>query len=154
MGPDGVMRLCADAGVDPEDPAMLVLAWRCGCAAMGVFTEAEFTHGMAHLACTSAAQLPGRVARLRASLADRADLRAVFRFAFEFMRSTNESQAQRGIAAALAADMLRCILGGGRWADAEPFLEFLQVPHFILLLFIYIKKFNTNIARRSRASKC
>ncbi len=43
---DGMVRFCADLGVDPSDPLMLVLSWHLGAATACVYTRAEFFTGM------------------------------------------------------------------------------------------------------------
>ena len=39
IGPEGIMRLCVDMGIEPTDVRLLVLAWQLRAAEQGYFTR-------------------------------------------------------------------------------------------------------------------
>lgn len=49
IGPEGMERLCSDIEVDPEDLAMLALAWKLKATQMGFFKKSEWLSGMQDL---------------------------------------------------------------------------------------------------------
>lgn len=49
IGPDGMIRLCADLKLDPEDLIMLALAWKLKAVHMGFFSRTEWLSGMHEL---------------------------------------------------------------------------------------------------------
>lgn len=48
-GPEGIEKLCIDIGVDPENVAMLVIAWKMNARRMGFFTMQEWLKGFSDL---------------------------------------------------------------------------------------------------------
>lgn len=46
IGPEGIEALCAGMGVKPEDPVMLVLAYKMDAKQMGYFTRKEWNKGL------------------------------------------------------------------------------------------------------------
>jgi hypothetical protein len=49
METDGVLKLCEDLGVDPEDPSLLLISYHMKAANMGKFTRDEFIEGFKSL---------------------------------------------------------------------------------------------------------
>lgn len=49
IGPDGIEAFCKDLGVNPEDPVMLVLAYKMDAKQMGYFTRKEWNKGLQDL---------------------------------------------------------------------------------------------------------
>uniref|UniRef100_A0A8C7E3U8 DCN1-like protein n=1 Tax=Naja naja TaxID=35670 RepID=A0A8C7E3U8_NAJNA len=49
VGPEGMEKFCEDIGVEPENVAMLVLAWKLDAQNMGYFTLQEWLKGMTSL---------------------------------------------------------------------------------------------------------
>lgn len=49
IGPDGIEAFCKALGVDPEDPVMLVLAYKMDAKQMGYFTKKEWLKGLQDL---------------------------------------------------------------------------------------------------------
>jgi hypothetical protein len=122
----GVLRLCEDLGIPPENPAMLVFAWRCDCCRMGVFSAEEWCRGAAHLQVASAPELRACIPRLLASLNTEPDCTAIYRFAFDYTRSGNSLPGQRNIGVATIIELLRILLLD-RWEHCEAFIAFLTV---------------------------
>ena len=48
-GPEGVETFCRELGVEPENVALLVLAWKMGAKQMGYFTQEEWLTGLKDL---------------------------------------------------------------------------------------------------------
>lgn len=46
VGPEGIMDLCADMGLEPTDVILLVLAWKLNAETQGYFTRSEWQRGM------------------------------------------------------------------------------------------------------------
>jgi len=116
---DGVMRLCEDLKVDPGDVSVLVLAYHFKAERMCEFSKAEWVQGMGALGVDSVEKLAGKMASLRASLADEATFRGVYTYAFGF-------GLEKGAKAMVAdtAQALWQLLLPGRWAAAEAWLSY------------------------------
>lgn len=48
-GPEGIEKFCKDLGVEPENIAMLVIAWKMDAKRMGFFTKQEWFKGFSEL---------------------------------------------------------------------------------------------------------
>ena len=48
---DGIAAFCGDLRIDPQDVAILIIAWRMNAAEMCVFTKEEFIRGFQDLGC-------------------------------------------------------------------------------------------------------
>jgi hypothetical protein len=57
IGPEGLERLCGDAGVSLEGALPLVLAWQLGASEMGTFKRGEWMSGMEALQSVCSGQL-------------------------------------------------------------------------------------------------
>jgi hypothetical protein len=42
---DGILSLCSDLGVEPEDVVVLVLSWHMNASSMGEYSREEFEQG-------------------------------------------------------------------------------------------------------------
>lgn len=86
LGPESMERFCEDIGVEPENVAMLVLAYKMGARQMGYFTQTEWMKGMTELQCDSAAKMPAKLDAMRAGLSDYTAFKGVYRYAYDFAR--------------------------------------------------------------------
>ena len=86
IGLDGIERLCADLGVDPTDPVMLMIAWQMRCEQMCVFTRQEWTQGMTEMGCDTIEGLKGAFPQLKAMLEDDDAFRDYYVFCFKFAK--------------------------------------------------------------------
>lgn len=86
LGPESMERFCEDIGVEPENVAMLVIAYKMGARQMGYFTQAEWMKGMTELQCDSAAKMPAKLEAIRAGLSDYTAFKGVYRYAYDFAR--------------------------------------------------------------------
>ena len=75
---EGILKLCEDLGVEPEDLVMLVLAKHLGAQSMGEFTKSEFESGMESLGVDSLAKLKSKLPQLRAELTDPEKYRDIY----------------------------------------------------------------------------
>merc|ERR1712100_363582 len=57
IGPDGMTRMCADWGIEPEDVVLLVVSFYMGAQDQGYFTRDEFLNGMRKLEIDSMTKL-------------------------------------------------------------------------------------------------
>jgi DCN1-like protein 1/2 len=104
---DGIVKLCEDAEIDPEDPVMLLIAFHCQAKAMFVFTKEEFIRGMNKMNCTSAASLKAAAGGLRNELENNADLfRQVYLFSYNYARDPS----QKSLPLETALDLWRVLL--------------------------------------------
>ena len=46
IGPEGIMQLCADMGIDASDVRLLILAWQLRASEQGYFSHAEWVEGL------------------------------------------------------------------------------------------------------------
>lgn len=123
LGPESMERFCADIGVEPENVAMLVLAYKMGARQMGYFTQEEWLRGMVELQCDSAAKMHAKLEAVRQSLhADAAGFKAVFRYAYDFARPDKD---QRSMDIETARIMLQLLLAGW-WPLFTEFACFLE----------------------------
>eukprot|EP00123_Amoebidium_parasiticum_P009564 comp19557_c0_seq1/m.22945 comp19557_c0_seq1/g.22945 ORF comp19557_c0_seq1/g.22945 comp19557_c0_seq1/m.22945 type:complete len:245 (-) comp19557_c0_seq1:59-793(-) len=121
IGPSGMERLCDDLGVVPEDITMLVLAWQLNAKTMGYFTREEWRAGMERLRVQSTEELRGRRDDLKKLLADKTQFKALYRYAYDFVRDPD----QRSVDMDRAVAMLGLLLVG-RWRWAECLIDYLQ----------------------------
>lgn len=75
---DGILALCAELGVDPQDPVLLVLSFVMEAATMCVFTRSEFVRGLQRLHCRSLQDLKGQLPSLRRRLQSREQFTSIY----------------------------------------------------------------------------
>jgi hypothetical protein len=126
IGPEGIMRLCADMGTAPESLTTLLMAWQMRMVSSTAITRPEFVGTMNRLGCRSVADLRARLDRLATTLAANDTLfRELFAFAFEFAK---ESPEHKVVDVKTAAAMLQLVLTASpRYTrHAEAFIRFLS----------------------------
>lgn len=121
LGPESMERFCEDIGVDPENVAMLVLAYKMGARQMGYFTQDEWLKGMTELQCDNAAKMQARVNTLLECLNDYNSFKGVYRYAYDFARDKD----QRSMDIETARIMLQLLLGN-LWPLHAEFARFLD----------------------------
>lgn len=125
IGPEGIESLCLDLGVEPENIALLVLAWKMGAKQMGYFTLSEWLHGLTELQCDSIGKLQNKLQYLRSLLQDSASFKSIYRYAFDFARDKD----QRSLDIETAKAMLGLLLGG-QWSLLAKFSLFLDQSRY------------------------
>jgi DCN1-like protein 3 len=113
---DGVERLCVDLGVQPDDFAVLVLAWRFNVAAMCRFTRNEFVDGCRRIGVESLSTLSGKLPLIVSEVMDdRNAFRSLYQWSYRF--ALDPSAGQRTLPVDVAAAMWRVVFsmlsGGG-----------------------------------------
>lgn len=123
IGPDGVVRLCEDLEVQPEDVAVLVLAWHLKAKRSGFFSHDEFMNGCEEMRVDSLAKLKEKIPVFREELANETTFREVYEFAFTFSRETEES---RSIDVEIAQGLLELLLHDLEVNFKQEMVEFLE----------------------------
>nr|CAG4636502.1 EOG090X0DAO [Eubosmina coregoni]SVE70053.1 EOG090X0DAO [Eubosmina coregoni] len=127
IGPEGVENFCRDLGVEPENVALLVLAWKMGAKQMGYFTQEEWLLGLKDLQCDSLARLQGKIVHLQSQLQDSSNFKQIYRYAFDFSRDKD----QRSLEIDTAKGMLGLLLN--RWSLLNSFFLFLDQSRYRVL---------------------
>jgi DCN1-like protein 1/2 len=122
---EGIMKLCEDLGIEPEDTVMLVLSWHLKAAAMGEFSREEFEGGLGRLAVDSLDKLRDKLPALRAQLDDPASYRDIYNFAYGF----SCEKGQKCVQLEMALAMWQILAPPQRWRYIEDWCEFLRKHH-------------------------
>eukprot|EP00124_Ichthyophonus_hoferi_P001018 Ihof_evm13s45 gene=Ihof_evmTU13s45 len=123
IGPDGMIELCNDLDVMPENINMLILAWQLNAQQMGYFTRQEWTMGMQKLNADSISKI--KALQLERLIEDPSDFKEMFRFAFEFARDPE----QKSLSLDTAIQMFKLLLEP-KWTGLSSFISFLEQSHF------------------------
>eukprot|EP00056_Hartaetosiga_gracilis_P020166 m.17917 g.17917 ORF g.17917 m.17917 type:complete len:232 (+) comp8214_c0_seq1:69-764(+) len=124
FGVDGVMKFCEDVNVPPEDEVLLLFSFYCGCDQMGRFTRDEFCKGMGTINCSNPTTFKHYIPTLRQTLDDKAVLKEVHRFAYEFAKSAMTT-SQKSLDKATAISMLTIHMRK-RWPLFKQFISFFK----------------------------
>lgn len=122
---EGIMKLCEDLRIEPEDAAMLVLSWHFKAAAMGEFSREEFEGGLGRLGVDSLDKLRAKLPALRAQLDDPASYRSIYTFAYGF----SCEKGQKCVQLEMALAMWQILIPPQRWRYIEDWCEFLRKQH-------------------------
>mmetsp|Transcript_17867 Transcript_17867/g.19898 ORF Transcript_17867/g.19898 Transcript_17867/m.19898 type:complete len:380 (+) Transcript_17867:18-1157(+) len=92
IGPDGIMRMCTDVEVDPEDVSLLVLAFDIQATEMGYFSEEEFVSGLTKLKLDNLAKLKQYLNNVRVNYAKSPpkNLNELYNYAFQFAKEEDK----------------------------------------------------------------
>jgi len=105
---DGVERLCADLGFQPEDFSILVLAWRFNVSGMCRFTREEFIGGCRRLGVDSAPMLSDKLSVISSeAVADRNTFRNLYQWSYRF--ALDPTAGQRTLPVDVAIAMWRVV---------------------------------------------
>ncbi|XP_053660502.1 DCN1-like protein 4 [Anopheles marshallii] len=121
LGPEGMEKFCEDIGVEPENVAMLVLAYKMGAKQMGFFTQGEWLKGLTDLQCDTASKVQCKLEYLRSMLNDPNSFKIIYRYAYDFARDKD----QRSMDIDTAKAMLQLLLGK-HWPLYAQFAQFLE----------------------------
>jgi DCN1-like protein 4/5 len=114
-------KFCEDICCEPENVAMLVVAYKMGARQMGFFTQAEWLKGLTDLQCDTAPKVQYKLDYLRSLLNDSNTFKCIYRYAYDFARDKD----QRSMDIETAAAMLRLLLGKC-WPLYPQFAQFLE----------------------------
>jgi len=125
IGPDGIERLCGDIGVEPENIAMLVLAWKMNAKQMGYFTRDEWIKGLSDLECDNLEKLQAKIDYIRDMSTEYPVFRNIYRYAFDFARD----KQQRSLDIETAKSLLELLLEKN-WKLFSQFRVFLEQSRY------------------------
>uniref|UniRef100_U5EPX7 Defective in cullin neddylation protein n=1 Tax=Corethrella appendiculata TaxID=1370023 RepID=U5EPX7_9DIPT len=120
LGPDGMEKFCEDIGVEPENVAMLVLAYKMGAKKMGFFTLNEWLKGLTDIQCDTIEKVQCKLDFLRSLLNDQNTFKFIYRYAYDFARDKD----QRSMDIDTAKAMLQLLLFN--WPLYQKFAQFLE----------------------------
>ncbi|CAN8002550.1 unnamed protein product [Ixodes hexagonus] len=120
---EGIVRLCRDLGVRPEEFRVLLLAWKFGARQMCRFSREEFLSGCRALRADSTLALRARFPDMREEARDPARFRDLYRFTFKF----GLESGQRVLPTEMAAQLWRLVFSEAPPAVLERWLAFLEV---------------------------
>ncbi|KAJ3125282.1 DCN1-like protein 1 [Nowakowskiella sp. JEL0407] len=124
VGIDGVLQLCEDLGLDPQEAVVLVLAWHLGAEKIGEFTKKGFTEGLAKLGVDTIQGLKNQIPIMRSQLDDPSTFKEVYFFTFNFGRV----EGQRSLSLESAISFWGLLLVG-KFVYLEEWIEFLEENH-------------------------
>lgn len=119
---EGIVRLCDDLGVRPEEFRVLLLAWKFGAQQMCRFTRDEFLGGCRALRADSVSAIQVRFPELLAEAREPARFRDLYRFTFRF----GLESGQRTLPTDMAAQLWRLVFSQEPPAVLERWLAFLE----------------------------
>ncbi|XP_065221682.1 DCN1-like protein 4 [Planococcus citri] len=121
IGPEGIEKFCQDLGVEPENIAVLVIAWKMNARRMGFFSSQEWLKGFSDLQCDCIPKIRAKIDHVRSLLQDHSTFKSVYRYAYDFARDKD----QRSMDSETAKDMLNLLLGKN-WKLYPQFRQFLD----------------------------
>lgn len=88
LGPDGMERFCEDIKLEPENIAMLCIAYKMNAKNMGYFTQAEWIKGLAdpEVQCDTPTKLQNKLNYFYNLMNDAQSFKLIFRYAYDFAR--------------------------------------------------------------------
>lgn len=119
---EGIVRLCDDLGVKPEEFRVLLLAWKFGAQQMCRFTRDEFLGGCRALRADSVSAVQMRFADLLSEARDPGRFRDLYRFTFRF----GLESGQRTLPTDMAAQLWRLVFSLEPPAVLDRWLSFLD----------------------------
>jgi DCN1-like protein 1/2 len=122
---EGILRLCEDIDVQPEDVVMLVLSWHLKADTVGEWSRADFESGMDQLGVDSVEKLKTVLPRLRGELDKPALFREIYNFAYLLAREKGQKCVQLDMALA----MWELLISPTRWSHIPDWLDFIRTHH-------------------------
>ncbi|XP_075557677.1 defective in cullin neddylation 1 domain containing SCCRO3 [Dermacentor variabilis] len=119
---EGIVRLCDDLGVRPEEFRVLLLAWKFGAQQMCRFTRDEFLGGCRALRADSISAIQARFPELLAEAREPTRFRDLYRFTFRF----GLESGQRTLPTDMAAQLWRLVFSQEPPLVLERWLAFLE----------------------------
>lgn len=88
LGPDGMERFCEDIKLEPENIAMLCIAYKMSAKNMGYFTQAEWIKGLGdpEVQCDTPTKLMNKLNYFYNLMNDSQSFKLIFRYAYDFAR--------------------------------------------------------------------
>lgn len=88
LGPDGMERFCEDIKLEPENIAMLCIAYKMNAKNLGYFTQTEWIKGLAdpEVQCDTPTKLMNKLNYFYNLMNDPQTFKLIFRYAYDFAR--------------------------------------------------------------------
>jgi DCN1-like protein 4/5 len=101
LGPDGMERFCEDIKLEPENIAMLCIAYKMNAKNMGFFTMSEWERGLAdsEVLCDTPTKLQNKLNYFYNMLNDPQTFKLIFRYAYDFARVSHLTEHFRLVSA-------------------------------------------------------
>lgn len=122
---EGIIRICEDLNIEPEDIVTLVLSWHMRAETMGEWNWKDFSRGMESLGIDSLEKLKDGLSALRNELEDPNAFREIYNFAFVFAKENEHKCMQLDTALA----MWQLLISPERWKYINDWLEFVKKYH-------------------------
>lgn len=122
---EGIMQLCEDLGVSPEDVVMLIISWHMNAQLMGEFSRSEFEDGLEKLGIDSVTKLKAKLPDLRSQLNDPTAFKQIYNYAFSFSKEKEQKCLQLETAVA----MWKILITREKWAHIDSWCQFLENNH-------------------------
>ena len=88
---DGTIKFCEDLSVNPEDVALLAVAYELKSPGVGAFPKEGWVDGWKRLQCDSIPKIKAQLAQLNSKLANDTEyLQAVYNYTFNFAKSEGQ----------------------------------------------------------------
>jgi DCN1-like protein 1/2 len=122
---EGIIALCDDIGVDPQDVVMLVICWHMQAVTMGEFSREEFEEGMQEIGVDSPDALKATLPFLRSELNDKLKFREIYEYSFLFSRENGQKCVQLDV----ALSIWPLLITTEKWKHIESWCDFLRIHH-------------------------
>ncbi|OLL24372.1 Defective in cullin neddylation protein 1, partial [Neolecta irregularis DAH-3] len=125
IGIDGTIQYLHDLGLNLEEPAALVLAWKLAAPTTGEFHKAEFVEGWRSLDCDSFDAMKNKIHTFRRWMLEDEDVyHKVYLFVFSFAKV----QGQKSLGLDTAIDYWELLLRT-RFDHLDLWVQFLKEKH-------------------------
>ncbi|XP_022916807.1 DCN1-like protein 3 [Onthophagus taurus] len=122
---DGIIQLCKDLQVLPEDFKILVLAWKLNAEQMCRFTRGEFVNGLKSMCCDSIKAVQNKLPDLVSEIEDSPELfKDLYRFTFNF--GLDIQSGQRSLLTEMAIDLWNLVFTIRKPPILTRWIKFLQ----------------------------
>eukprot|EP01100_Stratorugosa_tubuloviscum_P001996 TRINITY_DN1459_c0_g3_i1.p1 TRINITY_DN1459_c0_g3~~TRINITY_DN1459_c0_g3_i1.p1 ORF type:complete len:271 (+),score=104.43 TRINITY_DN1459_c0_g3_i1:30-842(+) len=121
IGPDGIMKLCSDLNIDPENIAILIFAWHLQAQRMGYFSKTEFTNGLLKIQVDSIASLKEKMKTFENDISDANKFKEFYKFAFIFSKPPESKVLELQTSIGL----LQLLLNKSKYNHVQNFVDFL-----------------------------
>jgi DCN1-like protein 1/2 len=90
IGPNGMLRLLNDLGVNSTDRVVLAFAWKLKAEKQCEFSQTEFREGLSALKVDTLEKLKAKLPKLNEELNDPAKFKDLYQFTFQYAKSVSQ----------------------------------------------------------------
>jgi len=146
---EGILQLCADLDLAPDDFRILLFAWKCDAAQMGRITKQEFIQGCRLLGTDTVRSLKSSLELLVKEVEDSEVFSEVYRYAFRF--ALDAECGQRSLPVDVAVSLWRLVFTHRPNLLLERWIEFLEqnpppvraIPRYNIMFFVLLQILNS-----------